>query len=467
MDSFPYQTIEKITWEIRSRNVSPAEIVEHHLKRIETLQPKLNAFVHLNAEGAREQARAAEISVTHGARLGPLHGVPLSIKSCIDVAGWPCPAGSLLRKGHIPKEDAPLVSRLKSAGAILLGNTNTPEFLMAYESDNLVTGKTSNPWNLAHSAGGSSGGEAAAIASGCSAGGVGSDGGGSIRVPAHFCGICGLKPTPGRIPATGHFPPGAGAFSWIGVVGPMARTIADVRLLIEVMAGSDPGDALSAPVPLRTYREKELRDMRIGILESDDLAVATPETRAAVEQAAHLLTERGFTVEPFRLNNLDRALELWWFFFGRVIGKLLQQSIAGQEDQISSMLREYLSYANSGNPISLGQFMKACADRDLLRAEILRQMHETPILLSPVSAGPAFRHGEGNYLPGTGYRDTMRFSQWLNLTGFPGASVPVGHSNDGLPIGVQVIGRPFEDELVLTVAEAIELSRGPWQAPPL
>src|SRR5713226_6196766 len=207
MSLFPYGTLAELTQEIRSKNVSPVEIVELHLKRIETLQPKLNAFVHLDAEGARQQARAAESLALRGAPLGPLNGVHVTLKSCIDVAGWPCPAGSLLRKEYVPGQDAPLVSRLKAAGAILLGNTNTPEFLMAYETDNRLTGKTSNPWNLAHYAGGSSGGEAAAIAAGCSAGGVGSDGGGSIRVPAHFCGICGLKPTPGRIPATGHFPP--------------------------------------------------------------------------------------------------------------------------------------------------------------------------------------------------------------------------------------------------------------------
>jgi Asp-tRNA(Asn)/Glu-tRNA(Gln) amidotransferase A subunit family amidase len=466
MNFFPYGTFAEITHEIRSKNVSPVEIVNLHLERIEALQPKINAFVHLDGARAREQARAAERSLVRGGQLGPLHGVPLSIKSCIDVAGWPCPAGSLLRKDYVPKQDAPLVSRLKAAGAILLGNTNTPEFLMAYETNNRLTGKTSNPWNLAHSAGGSSGGEAAAIAAGFSAGGVGSDGGGSIRVPAHFCGICGLKPTPGRIPAAGHFPPGAGAFSWIGVVGPMARTIADVHSLFGVMAGPDAGDALCAPVLLRAYREGELRGLRIGVLESEALGVATPETRTAVERAAKALGERGFTIEPFRLQELGRALDLWWFFFGPVIGHLFQHSVSGHEDQTGPMLREYLSCANSGSPITLEQFMKACTDRDLLRAEILRQMQDTPILLSPVSTSPAFRHGQGNYLPGTGYRDTMRFSQWLNLTGFPGASVPAGVSNEGLPIGVQIIGRPFEDELVLAIAEVIEQARGPWQTPP-
>ena len=441
------------------------EIIDAHLHHIESCQPKLNAFVHLDADSARAQARAAEAAVMRGNSLGRLLGVPLTLKSCIDVGGWPCPAGSILRRDYVPTADAPLVSRLKAAGAILLGNTNTPEFLMAYETSNLLNGKTSNPWNLEYSAGGSSGGEAAVIASGCSAGGVGSDGGGSIRVPAHFCGICGLKPTPGRIPATGHFPSCAGAFGWIGVVGPMARTIADVRALFEVMAGPDTGDAHSAPVPLRAYDEGEIRGTRIGILESSALGEATPETRAAVERAVKLLSERGFIVEPFELNGIDRALELWWFFFGPVIAHLLNASLAGHESQVSPMLREYLPNATSPEPISIDQFMQACAERDLLREKILRQMDKVPILLSPVSSTPAFRHGEGNYKPGTGYRDTMRYSQWLNLTGFPGASVPMTLSKEGLPIGVQVIGRPFEEELVLAVAEALEHSRGPWQPP--
>ena len=466
MSTSPFSTIAQLAAAIHSKKLSPLELVDTHLDRISTLQPKLNAFVHLDADAARAQARAAESAVSRGAPLGPLHGIPLTIKSCIDVAGWPCPAGSLLRKEYAPKTDAPLVSRLKAAGAILLGNTNTPEFLMAYESNNLLNGKTSNPWNLEYSAGGSSGGESAAIASGCSAGGVGSDGGGSIRVPAHFCGICGLKPTPGRIPATGHFPSGAGAFGWIGVVGPMARTVADVRALFEVMAGPDAGDAHSSPVSPRAYDEKELLATRIGILQSASLGNATPETRAAVDRAATLLSDRGFRVEPFELHGLDRALELWWFFFGPVIAHLLNLNLAGHESQLSPMLREYLSIATSPTPLSLDEFLQACADRDLLREKILRQMDDVPILLSPVSSAPAFHHGEGNYAPGTGYLDTMRYVQWLNLTGFPGASVPIALSHERLPIGVQIIGRPFEEELVLAVSEALEQARGPWQPPP-
>jgi amidase len=462
-------TIAEIAAGIRERKFSPAEVVEVHLERIAKLQPKLNAFVHLDVEGARRQARVAEEAVMRREALGPLHGVPVTVKSCIDVAGWPAPAGSLLRKDYLPQGDAPLVARLRSAGAILVGNTNTPEFLMNYETDNRLSGKTSNPWDLARSAGGSSGGEAAAIASRCSAGGVGSDGGGSVRVPAHFCGICGLKPTPGRIPAAGHFPAGGGAFGWIGVVGPMARTVADVRALFEVMAGPDEGDALSAPVPIRKIEERELRGTRIGILESDALGRATPETKAAVQRAAQLLLKQGFIVEEKRLTGLERAIELWWYFFGPVIEHLFRPSVTGQESLISPMFREYLATVGAQPPVTLDGLLSACAERDVLRADILKQMKDAPILISPVSSGPAFRHGEGTWKSGAKecYRDTMRFSQWLNMAGFPGAVVPVGFSGEGLSIGVQVIGRPFEEELVLAVAEAVERERGPWQAPPL
>jgi Asp-tRNA(Asn)/Glu-tRNA(Gln) amidotransferase A subunit family amidase len=467
MSKIILRTIAEIVAGIRGKTFSPVEVVDAHLERVAEVQPKLNAFVYLDGEAARRQARLAEAAVMRGDRLGPLHGVPVTIKSCMDVAGWPAAAGSLLRKDYVAQMDAPLVERLRGAGAILLGNTNTPEYLMAYETDNSLNGKTSNPWNLERSAGGSSGGEAAAIASGCSAGGVGSDGGGSIRVPAHFCGICGLKPTPGRIPVTGHFPEGGGAFGWIGVVGPMARTVADVRALFEVMAGPDAGDALSAPVPVQAVTEKDVRGLRVGILQSDALGTMTAETAAAVERAANILSEQGFVVEKKSLNGLDRAIEVWWYFFGPVIADSIRKGAAGHEAELSPMLREYVELATAEMVPTYDGFLAACGERDKLRWDIVRQMEDVRILLSPVSAGPAFRHGEGNWRAGEkeNYRDTMRYSQWLNLAGLPGVAVPLGVAPEGLPIGVQVIGRPYEEELILAVAEAIDRGRGLWQAP--
>jgi Asp-tRNA(Asn)/Glu-tRNA(Gln) amidotransferase A subunit family amidase len=471
MTSPYYGTIAQTLHLYAKKQLSPVEVITTHLDRIQKLQPKLNAFVHFDAESALARARAAEVSLSAGEplKLKPLTGIPVTVKSCIDVAGWPCPAGSLLRKDYIPVADAILVNRLESAGAILLGNTNTPEYLMAYETNNLLTGKTSNPWNLTYSAGGSSGGEAAAIASGCSMAGVGSDGGGSIRTPAHFSGVCGLKPTPGRIPSTGHFPAPGGAFGWLGVVGPIARTVADLRALFAVIAGPDPGDALSAPVSFREIAAAELRGLRIGILENPELGRATPETLSTIRRATQHLCDLDYRVEPVSLKNLDRALELWWFFFGPAVASNIREDTRGQESSISPMLQGYLEICAAEPPITLDSFRSACAERDQIRAALLRQLRDIPILLSPVSTTPAFPHGAGNYRPGDphNYRDTMRFCQWLNLAGFPGLSLPFGRSPEGLPINIQLIGRPYEEDLLLAVAESLEQARGPWLAPEL
>jgi Asp-tRNA(Asn)/Glu-tRNA(Gln) amidotransferase A subunit family amidase len=464
MDSIYFADIADVARKIRTKEISPCEIIDAHLERIEKLQLKLNAFVHVDTDGARRQAQAAEASLLRGDAVGALHGVPISIKSCIDVAGWPCAAGSRLRADYAACEDAVLVSRLRVAGAILVGNTNVPEFLMAYETDNALSGKTNNPWELSRSAGGSSGGEAAAIASGCSMGGVGSDGGGSVRVPAHFGGISGLKPTPGRIPSTGHYPRGAGAFAWLGVVGPMARTVADVRALFDVMKGQDADDALTSAIQAKSFGEHELAGMRIGILESSALGNVTPETNDTVASAAALLSKQ-FNVEPFPMKGLEQAIELWWFFFGPMIAHLFEPMVEGRDAELSPMFREYMSVARLNIAPTVDEFMAACVKRDILRAKIIKQMRDVPILLSPVCSAPAFRHGEGNWQPVCGYRDTMRHAQWLNLAGFPGVSVPMGFSAEGLPIGVQVIGRPNEDELILAVAEILEKARGKFKTP--
>ncbi len=453
---------------IRKKKLSPVELVEAHLARIEKLNPKLNAFVQLDADGARRQARAAESAVTGNATLGPLHGVPLSIKSSIEVTGMRCEAGTRLRAGVVASQDAPLVSRLRKAGAIILGTTNTPELLMAWETDNLLYGRTNNPWDLSRTPGGSSGGEAAAIASGCSAGGVGSDGGGSIRVPAHFSGTCGLKPTPGRIPATGHFPNSVGPFALIGVVGPMARTVADLKVLFEVMQGPDDGDPSAAPVPVRWPGKVELKGLRIGYFEDDGRTPVTSETRAAVLAAAEALRRAGFTVEPFRPEGLESARQLWWQFFGIAGGMLLGPMTKGREADLSPILKEFLEWVAAEPPHTGPTLLDAWVQRDVVRMQVFGQMRECPVLLCPVASVPAFRHGERSWnIDGrvVQYLDAWSYTEWFNLLGIPAAVVPFGQSSEGLPIGVQIVARPWEEELVLAVAGELEKQRGEWRAP--
>lgn len=470
----------EIAERIRRKEVSPVEVARSHLDRIESLNPKLNAFVDYKPEAVLAQARDAENAILRGDELGPLHGVPVSIKSAIDVAGHRCEAGTRLRAGYIAAEDAPLVARLRAAGAVILGVTNTPELLMAWETDNLLYGRTNNPWDVSRTAGGSSGGEAAAVAAGLSAGGVGSDGGGSIRVPAHFCGICGLKPTPGRIPSTGHFPKSGGPFALIGVVGPMARTIEDVRMLFEVMAGWDDGDLrdgdpCSAPVEVREIHEAALQSISIGFFEDDGRTPVTRETRSGVSRAASLLSSCGFRVDPFRPEGLEEARQLWWEFFGVAGGMILEPLLRGHEPELSPILREFQGWTKAAPARLIGSqpgdsLLAAWLGRDAVRERIMVQMRKYPVLICPTAAIPAFRHGEREWqVEGqtVKYLDAWSYCEWFNLLGFPAVVVPMGYSDEGLPISVQIVGRPWEEEMVLAVAVKLEESRGPWQGPSL
>lgn len=459
----------EIAAQIRRKEVSPVEVARAHLDRIERLNPKLNAFVDYKPEAVLAQAREAESAILRGDDLGPLHGVPVSIKSSIDVAGHRSEAGTRLRAGYIAAEDAPLVARLRSAGAVILGVTNTPELLMAWETDNLLYGRTNNPWDLSRTSGGSSGGEAAAIAAGLSAGGVGSDGGGSIRVPAHFCGICGLKPTPGRIPSTGHYPKSGGPFALIGVVGPMARTVEDLRTMFDVMAGSDDVDPCAAPVEVREIHETVVRAVNVGFFEDAGRTPVTEETREAVRHAAFILMSCGFHVDAFRPEGLEEARERWWEFFGTAGGMILGPLLRGRESELSPLLREFNTWTNA-EPAHTGEsLLAAWLARDALREKILLQMRKCPVLICPVAAIPAFRHGEREWqVEGktVKYLDAWSYCEWFNLLGFPAVVVPMGHSDEGLPIGVQIVGRPWQEEVVLAVAAKLEKERGPWPAPP-
>jgi len=455
---------------LRSGKVSVAALAEAQIRQIERLNPQLNVFADFNAERVRRRAR--ELDESKEAR-GPLHGLPVTVKSSIATAGLKCEMGSLLHKGETPAEDAFVVTRLRLAGALILGTTNCPEFLMAYETDNLLHGQTRNPWDLERSPGGSSGGESAAIAAGLSAAGLGSDSGGSVRVPAHFTGICSLKPTPGRIPGRGHLPPCVGPFATLGAIGPMARTMADVALLFKVLSGQDPCDPASAPVELREPTAKDLRANTVGVFEDDGLAPVTPGTRAAVRAAAAVLKAAGFRVEPFRPRTLEAVRKLWWKLFVQCGAMFYAPGIRGREAELSPIFREFLGIAASVLPLTAADLLDAWAELDLLRVEMLKEMREYPVLLCPVASIPAFRHGEREWtIDGqrVGYLDAVRYTQWFNVLGAPAAVVPVGQSwedmGPGLPVGVQIAARPFEDETVLAIAGIVDAAFG-YRVPPL
>jgi amidase len=442
------------------RKISPLELAEEHIRQIEHLNPALNAIIDFDAERVRSQARQAGV--------GELAGLPLTIKSSISIKGHRCEIGSTLRRGSMAEHDAESVTRLRDHGAVFLGATNCPEFLMAYETGNLLYGTTNNPWDLSRSAGGSSGGEAAAIAAGMSAGGLGSDSGGSVREPAHFCGICSLKPTPGRVPGRGHNPPCIGPFSTLGAIGPMGRTIADVSLLFRLLARHDPLDPASAPVGLQSVTIEDAKAIAVGWFEDDGFVPVTDSTRDAVRHAARELEEQGFDVRPFRPAWLEAARELWWKFFVQCGAMFYAPTIRGREEELSPIFRNFLDIAHSEIPLTAESLLQAWADCDTIRSRLLAEMREVPILLTPVCAIPAFRHGEREWkIDGAtvGYLDAMRYTQWFNVLASPAAVVPVGSSPEGLPIGVQVAGRPFEDERVLAVAAAIERAFG-YRRPP-
>jgi Asp-tRNA(Asn)/Glu-tRNA(Gln) amidotransferase A subunit family amidase len=474
MSDLTFLSALEMAQRIRTREISPLDLADAHLSQIERLNPVLNAFVHVDPDRLRRDARAAESAVSSGKPLGPLHGVPISIKGSLEVEGMRCEAGTRLRAGFVATQDAPLVTRLRHAGAIVLGVTNTPELLMAWETDNLLDGRTNNPWDLERTPGGSSGGEAAVIAAGMSAGGVGSDGGGSIRVPAHFCGICGLKPTPGRIPATGHYPASGGPFALIGVVGPMARTVADLKMFFEVMQGPDDGDTCAAPVSLHWPSAAEVRNLRIGYFEDDGRTPVTLETRAAVRTAAKALGQAGFQVEPFRPDGLEEARILWKKFFVKAGGMLIRPMFNAREHDASPILRQFLDWSAAEPELTAESLLEAWIRRDALRTDFLNQMRKFPILLCPAAAIPAFRHGERSWnIDGktVDYFDAWSYTEWFNLLGNPAAVVPVGRSmvaeSEGLPIGVQIVGRPWQEEQVLVVAAALEGECNQWRVPPI
>jgi len=437
---------------IRDRAVSPVEVAEAHLERIARLNPELNAIVTL-APDVLERAREAEAAVMRGESLGALAGVPLTIKDTIDTAGLRTTSGSKMRSDHVPTTDAPAVARLKAAGAIILGKSNAAEMAMDYTADNPVFGRTNHPLNHDLTPGGSSGGEAVAIATCMSPGGLGSDLAGSVRIPAHFCGICGLKPTTGRVPGEMQFPPSIGPYSLGAVIGPMARTVSDLRLLFSALSKDPFADEFFGST---SY---DLRGRRVAWYTDDGVAPVTEETARAVAAAAQALSDAGLIVEERLPPNVERGNELWLKVFSRASVVQLRGIYKGRENEGGSFVSWRLGTADDTPAPALDEYIAGWMERDRLREELVQWMETTPIIVAPVGATPAYPHNTLKVTVRGSTFGTFRafsYAQTFSVFNLPVVTVPAGKSNDGLPIGVQIAGLPFAEEMILAAAEIVE-----------
>jgi Asp-tRNA(Asn)/Glu-tRNA(Gln) amidotransferase A subunit family amidase len=431
---------------IKTRQISPVEVAEAHLQRIDELNPALNAVVTI-APDLLEKAREAEAAIMRGDECGPLHGVPLTIKDTIETANLLSTSGSTIRANYVPEKDAPAVKRLKDAGALILGKTNAAEMAMDYNADNPLFGRTYHPLDSKLTPGGSSGGEAVAIATYMSPGGLGSDLAGSIRIPAHFCGIAGLKPTTGRVPGEGQFPPSSGPYSLGAAIGPLARTVADLRLLFNVLAG-----------PQAPQSNSSLKGMRVAWFASDGTVPVSTETEDAIKKVVFSLVDAGLTVRHGIPPNINRGNELWLKLFSRASVVQLRKAYAGRESEGGAFVSWRLKNADTPPSTTLDQYIADWMERDLLREQLLEWMDSIPILIAPVGPTPAFAHdtlklrlGESDI----GVFRAFTYSQVFNVFDLPVVVVPVHRSREGLPIGVQIVGRPNEEDLVLRVAEEV------------
>jgi amidase len=447
---------------IASREVSSVEVAETCLARIEDVNPRVNAVVRL-APDALTRAGDADAAIAAGGTLGPLHGVPFTIKDSLDTAGVVTTAGTAGWRDRMPSRDATVVARLRAAGGILLGKTNTPEFTWANETDNDVYGRTSNPYDLDRTTGGSSGGSAAVVAFGGSPFDIGSDTGNSVRQPAHLCGVAGIKPTSGRVPRTGHWPGYGGLFESFTQLGPISRRVDDLDLVLRVIAGPDGEDPHVAPVALREASTVNVQALRVAWFADNGIRTPTPETTAAVHAAVDALTAAGAACEENLPADIVDARPAWeaviradgFAWLWRLI------EAAGTPGH-GSYDRFGWVRLRPGEPVPGDVVGKAMERADAVRGRLLRWFGHFDVLVSPVLPAPAVRHGESVT---AAYGDT--YSEIHNLTGWPAVTVRAATSPEGLPIGVQLVAHPWREDVALAAARVVEAATGGWQAPPL
>ena len=421
---------------VRERAVSAVEVSSAHLDRVAAVNGAINGVVVLDAEGALACARRSDEALARGEPAGVLEGVPFTVKDNLEAAGLAMAIGVPERFGAVPARDATVVARLKGAGAILLGKTNCPPWGAGIETDNPVYGRTVNPYDPARTPGGSSGGEAASVAAGCSALGLGTDSGASVRLPAHFCGLAAIKPTAGLVPVTGVIDdegPIGGLSDPRTQVGALARSVADVALALAVIAGPDGRDGATVPVAPGDPAAVDLRGLRVALCVDDGLTAPTPDTAAAVRSAAAALRDAGAAVAdaPYPRGGHELTLDVW---------------------------RSY------GGSMGAAELYRVLRRWDAFRAEMLAFADEHDLIVCPVFPSAARPHGAMAQPDG---RDPTSYTTPFSVCGWPAATVRCSTAAGGLPIGVQLVAPPWRDDVALAAAGLVEQALGGWSAPPL
>ena len=450
---------------IAAKEVSPVEATQLYLDRIEAMDSQLNSYLTVTAEEALEAARSAEEQVARGGELGPLHGVPIGIKDLQMTKGIRTTGGSLAYKDRVPDADSAVVERVLASGAIILGKTNTPEFGLLGANENLLGDDCRNPWNPERTSGASSGGAGAAVAAGLSSIATGGDGGGSIRIPASFCGIYGIKPSQGRVSSFS----GVAAHplaNYTSQQGPMSRTVRDSAILLQALAGHDPRDVNSLRDPVPDFVgavDRGVDGLRVGYSADYGYAAVDPEVAAICERAAQVFSDLGCDVEESDLA-LESPFETWWTLFSTNAYASQGHLLADQSELLTWYARNAIE---AGAKVSGVDYSRAVGERDRMMAQFAEQLERFDILLSPTMAVPAFpvrqypeeiagRPVEPN--PAFAF---MPFTHPINVIGNAAATVPCGFSADGLPIGLHIVGRPRDEETVLAASAAFEQAL-PW-----
>ncbi len=438
------------------------EIVEASLDRIHEVNPIINAAVQIVSERACQEAENLDRMAAQGRFRGPLHGVPISIKDSLDTEGVVTTGGTLGRKSFVPLKDAPVVKRLRDAGAVLVAKTNTPELTLGGETDNLIYGRTNNPYDLKRSPGGSSGGSVALVAAGGSALELGSDTGGSIREPAHLCGVAGMKPTSGRTPRTGHIIPyGTGVLDSLTQIGPIARYVEDLELALNLICGPDGRDSSVIPMPPTNSDEVDLNNLRIAYYTENGIVPLDKEIKRVILHTATTLDQEGLRIEPNTLPNMPRMADLLGELrkaaTGAAARRLLKQY--GTTQPGPDLNRYFDNSSLDSNPKVDTSLMESI---DQERSNALAFMQNYDAILCPPSHALARPHGasvDDNY-------EHWSYLTLHNLLGWPASVVRADTSDTGkLPVGVQVVAAPWREDIVLALAKKIETPTGGYQPP--